>query len=492
MAGFIWLFGSIIESNTMKISIRLLLLLTSLYIVSPIILFLFCWTNVWIGTILMLGTGHILRSQLKKMRNDIFFISPKTVFITTVLIILWTVLSGAGHRGIFSGDYYKHNALFNDLISLRWPVQYRLKEVGDIVYLVYYFAYYLPSALIGKWLGWQAGNIALFAWTLGGISLVFLWLYSFINKQKQLWYGLLFLLFSGLDGVGKLIMRDKVVNTEWEWWGRNWQYSGNTTLFFYVPQQALISWLLMGMLLYIFIKQKILPLQFLLLSASLLWSPFVFLGILPYYLFLLIKRKFSLSTLEIVVSVIILCVEALFLVSNMTFFSKATSANGWLWQTEKIFGSWVLLRLVLFYMFEFGLFAYFIYHYLFRKNRTTEFIIFIISLILLFFIPWYKIGLMNDFAMRASMPALYVICYFWIRALIEVKKSQLMALIMIVLFTASSLYPLILLSNGVTHFSFLSPRYTLAHLEGLNIRKQYLGYADSFFFSLFHSPSIIQ
>lgn len=476
----------------MKISLRIALLLTSIYIVLPVVLFLTWWTHYWIGVIAALGIGSVVWIQSKKVGNDFFIIPIKTAWITTAMLFFWTVLSGAGHRGIFNGDHYKHNALFSDLISLSWPVQYQLKETGDSVHLVYYFAYYLPSALIGKWWGWQAGNSALFIWTLMGILLVFIWLFSFINQKKQLWYGLLFPLFSGLDGLGKLIMGTKVVNNEWEWWGRNWQYSGNTTSFFYVPQQVLVGWLLMGMLLYVFIKHKTLPLQFVLLTASLLWSPFVFIGILPFYLVLLLKKQYSVSVMEIAIGTFIFIVNILFLFSNMTFFVKEATANGWLWKTEKLFGSWVLVRLILFYLFEFCLFSYFIYRYLFEKQRRTEFVIFIVALILLFLLPWYKIGLMNDFAMRSSIPALYIISYFWIRTVIKARKSALLSFIVIPLFIISSLYPFMLFANGITHFSFFSPRYTLAQLETPKIRRQYLGYSNSFFFRLFHSPPSIQ
>lgn len=466
------------------------LLLTSAYIILPIILFLFWWTHTWMGIVITIGTIYVVWKQSYKIKNDFFFISLKTMRIIATLLLIWSVLSGAGHRGFFNGDYFKHNALFSDLISLSWPVRYQLKETGDIVYLVYYFAYYLPSALIGKWLGWQAGNVALFVWTLMGISLVFMWLFSFINQKKQLWYGLLFPFFSGLDGLGKLIMRGKVVNNEWEWWGRNWQYSGNTTLFFYVPQQVLIGWLLVGMLLYMLVKHKTLPFQALLLSTSLLWSPFVFLGILPFYLLLLVKKQYSLSLIETLVSVVICSVEVLFLLSNMTFFTKETLATGWLWETEKLGGSWVLIRLALFYLFEFGLFVFFIYRFLFEKRRGIEFMIFIISLILLLFLPWYKMGLMNDFAMRSSIPALYVISYFWIRSIIEAKKSLMVHFTMISIFAIGSLYSFVLFSNSVTHFSLSSPRYTLAHLETPKVMKQYLGYPNSLFFRLFSLPSI--
>jgi len=473
----------------MKISLRMLMLLTSIYITLPILIFLIGWTNVWFGLIVSCAAVFIIGAQLKKMKADSFFIPLKTGWIMALFLFVWTLLSGAGHRGFFNGDFVKHNAIFNDLISLNWPVRYQLKEIGDISYLVYYFAYYLPSALIGKWLGWQAGNSALFVWTFIGIVLVFMWLSSLVNEKKQLWYGLLFPLFSGLDGLGKIIMGTKVVNNEWEWWGRNWQYSGNSTLFFYVPQHALIGWLLSVMFLYCFVRNKKIPLQTLLLSTSLLWSPFVFLGTVPFYLFLYLKKRLVISKWEAILSSIIVGVELLFLMSNMTFFAKETLANGWLWETEKLWGSLVLVRLVLFYLFEFGIFSFLIYQFLFMKKRGELFGLFGIAVALLFLLPWYKVGLMNDLAMRASIPALCVISYFWFYLIIEIKKTPLLNLALCSLFAIGSLYSFILFFNGAVHFISLSPRYTLAQLETPKTRKQYLGYSKSIFFTLFQPSS---
>ena len=471
----------------MKIPLRAVLLITSIYILLPIIIFLFWWTNGWIGLMSALAVGIVVWTQSSTIKGEYFAIPLRTGVIMILTLIVWTLLSGAGHRGFFDGDFIKHNALFGDLITLKWPVRYLAKETGDVVYLVYYFAYYLPSALIGKWFGWQAGNSALICWTLGGVILTLTWLFSFISPRKQLIYGLLFPLFSGLDGLGKLIMRDRVVNNEWEWWGRNWQYSGNTTLLFYVPQHVLVGWILMGMIMFVIVKNKRMPLLILLLSTSLLWSPFVFLGIVPFYLILLFRKRIVISSGEIGVSLLIILISSLFLFSNMTFYAKETSANGWLWDTEKIVGSWTLIRLILFYLFEFIIFSFFILRYLFKNRKGIEFVVFLTTLVLLILFPWYKIGLMNDFAMRSSIPALYIIFIFWIRTIIEVKKPRYILYTMVTLLAIGSLYSFILISNGAIHFSLISRQGSLTQLENPKIRMQYLGDSKSLMYTLFIS-----
>lgn len=469
----------------MKISLRAVLLLTSIYIVLPILLFLFWWTNGWMGLLIGLMIGILIWRESSRIKNEFFIIPMRTGIIVFLILTLWTLYSGAGHRGLFDGDFLKHNALFSDLISLDWPVRYIVKETGNIVQLVYYFAYYLPSSLIGKWFGWNAGNAALFCWTLGGVTLAFLWLFSFIDQKKQLLYGLLFPLFSGLDGLGKLIMRDRIVNHEWEWWGRNWQYSGNTTLLYYVPQHVIVGWIVMGMIMFAIIKNKRTPLLILLLSCSLLWSPFVFLGLIPFYLILLLRKRIIISAREIGMSLVIFCISILFLSSNMTFYSKEASTNGWLWDTEKIVGSWIFLRLFLFYLFEFVIFAFFIHRYLFHKQKGIEFMIFITSLTLLIFLPWYKIGLMNDFAMRSSIPALYILLIYWLKTIIEAKKSRFVLYTMVILFAIGSLYSFILVYNGVVHFALTSDQSTLAQMENPQLRKQYVGDSKNILFTFF-------
>lgn len=462
----------------MKISVKALLIASILYLIVPFCIFLFWWTNLLLAGIIAIALVFVLYRYTREVTGSIQ-ISRKTLSILGAVLLFWTLISGTGHRGIFDGDFYKHSAILSDLISFDWPVTYRLKESHQYVYLVYYFAYYLPSALIGKWLGWKAANIALFAWTFGGISLAYIWLLSVIESKKQLWLGLLFPFFSGLDIVGRLIMGRKVVNdTDWEWWGRNWQYSGNTTLFFYVPQHVLAGWICMGILLYIFIKRKRLPLQELLFVSTFLWSPFIFLGALPFYLFLLLQKKISFKIIPIILSLGILMLQVLFFLSNMTLTVSETTASGWLWNFEKVIGSFLLVRLALFYLLEFCLFVFL----LFKARKLSPLLV--LACVLLLAIPWYKMGLMNDFAMRASIPSLYVICISWIAYLLQSKKT-IVLYIALFIFMVGSIYPLVQVRNGIARYSYGPPRYSLSQLDQPKFRRQYLGNADSAFFSLF-------
>lgn len=464
----------------MHISIRTLLFASVLYLLFPFCIFLFGWISPLASVLFSLLILYALVRNTKSVMG-VISIPIVTLVVGGILLLVWTLLSGVGHRGLFDGDFFKHNAILSDLITYDWPVVYKLKESHQFVYLVYYFAYYLPSAVVGKLLGWTAANISLFLWTFAGISIVYVWLLSLVKPKMQIWIALLFPFFSGLDAVGRIIMGNKIVNfTDWEWWGRNWQYSGNTTLFFYVPQQALAGWICMGILAFSFLKNKKIPLQELLFVSTLLWSPFIFIGITPFYLFMVLKKRMRMDLKITLIALFILVIQTLFFLSNFTLSVKETAASGFLWQFEKIVGSWLLLRLSLFYILEFGLFVFL----LIKAKKTSSLLI--LATVILLLIPWYKMGLMNDFAMRASIPSLYVICLYWMMYLIESKKSMFVLFLSWLLFLVGSIYPFILQGNGIIHFSSLSPRYSLAELDGPKIRMQYLGNADSLFFTLFH------
>lgn len=469
----------------MKISTRILYVISTVYIILPFIIFAFGWLKLPFALSILFGFLYLLYLLIKHKKEMGFIsISFKEIFYIALLIVVWTLVSGAGHRGFSDGDGYKHNAILNDLISLTWPVTYHQFKSGELLYLCYYIAYYLPAAFVGKLLGWKIANIFLFMWTIGGVSLSLLWFLSLCKKGSKIIYSVLFIGFAGLDVLGRFIMRDKVVNgTDWEWWARNWQYSGNTTLLFYVPQHALVGWILMGVLAYGIFNKKPLPFLLVLLSCVPLWSPFVFLGLLPFTCIYLYQNRKMFVWSEWLLSALFLAYQLLYFGSNLTFLVKETGASAWLWQIEKLTHSWVLLRLFLFYIFEFGIFAFFIFKS--QLKSSIQKLVLMISVGILLVLPWYKMGLLNDFVMRVSIPALWVIGFFWIGSLVQAKWDIKAKIFTFVIFIMASVYPLILLGNGIFHFSWGPPKASLTTYEDPTFRKQYLGSKKSIFFTYF-------
>ncbi len=142
-----------------------------------------------------------------------------------------------------------------------------------------------------------------------------------------------------------------------------------------------------------------------LLAASLFWSPFVTLGLLPLVGVLLVRnglRPF-------------LRWPNLFLAPPLTGLLGAYLASGtadsiprgWLWERYE----WGLLarELPLFYLIEFMILAGLLW--LLRPQLRRE-PFFLISVITLLLVPWYQFGVYNDFSSRASLPTLVLLRWY--------------------------------------------------------------------------------
>jgi hypothetical protein len=209
------------------------------------------------------------------------------------LLVIATLLlgmSGTGGVGYQDTDWLKHNAVLKDLIDRPWPVTYEFD--GQQIPLVYYVAYYLPAAAVGKALGWAAANWALLAWSLGGAILTLLW-FQLLARRADRRTLLLFAVFSGLDIAGQLFTRQVIAPirpevgalltwTHLEGWAVGWQYSANATLLFWVPNQALAGWLATGLIAYGLLNPSRELDALFCTSLVAFWSPFVALGLLPY------------------------------------------------------------------------------------------------------------------------------------------------------------------------------------------------------------------
>jgi hypothetical protein len=96
---------------------------------------------------------------------------------------------------------------------------------------------------------------------------------------------LVFLLFSGLDLVGQLIVEPAVVldpRSHLENWSKPLQFSSTVTLAFWVPPHALAGWC--GAILFLLRQRRIISLAALLTPLPLLalWSPLALIGLLPF------------------------------------------------------------------------------------------------------------------------------------------------------------------------------------------------------------------
>ena len=123
--------------------------LAIIYVICPIIVFLFGWTRFYIA---LITTGLLVYATYKFIKknvlNDdkIIYIDLRILFTIIVILGIWCWTSVIGGFFVQRWDHHARNAVFRDLITYDWPVIYPKTGNG----LVYYFTFWMIPALIGK------------------------------------------------------------------------------------------------------------------------------------------------------------------------------------------------------------------------------------------------------------------------------------------------------------------------------------------------------
>lgn len=343
----------------------------------------------------------------------------KILFIIAVVAI-WVYYSGIGKFVFQNSDHTVRNGLFNILVEKQWPVindnviQSKLPGVSKTG-LVYYIGFWLPSAIVGKIFGLRSGYYAQAVWAVLGICLTY-YLICARNKKLEVWPLTVFILFSGLDIVGKYLTGTNLFTIDntmhLEWWSAAYQYSSMTTQLFWVFNQAIPIWLCTMLIL----QQKNNRNMVLILSCSLITSTLPFIGLFAIVVFLCLTRHYEnqekgifkqngyffhlvkdTCTLQNVLGGGIIGIfSALYLQSNIS----GGVVNGTVTSPD-LRNS--LPKYVIFIILEVGIYAVIVYKY----NQTNKLFYFIC--VLLAVIPPIRIGFSSDFCMRASIPALFIL-----------------------------------------------------------------------------------
>ncbi len=388
------------------------------------------------------------------------------VLLTSVLLLGISGIGGYGHQDT---DWLKHNAILKDLVERPWPVVYKLG--GQDVPLVYYVAYYLPAALLGKLGGWSLANQALFAWSWIGLVLAMTW-FLVLNRRAAFSVVLLFVMFSGLDVVGQWLSRSVVAAIRpevaqvlsWdhiEQWPIGWQYSSNATLLFWVPNQALAGWIVSGIIMFAILHSPQTKYSLFYLGLTALWSPFVTIGLCPFLLteFLLgdgalVKRLKRYISAPNFCGLILLAVIGLFYSAKLYAVSPLLTSDipsgfslAFAPDTQaQVIG---LAMIVVFCLLEFGLYGILIR----RINRdwnSKAKALFVTATICLSLLPFFRYGGSNDLVMRVSIPALFVLAVFVGKALHSQSPGDLKRIILTVLVVLGSVTALVEFRRHVT------------------------------------------
>jgi hypothetical protein len=480
---------------------RRLFTATSAYLALPILIFLGGWLKLWlalpIGGLVIVGLLSVVRQF--RPGSEMVPVRWKTVAFALLAAGLLLSLSGVGGLGPQRFDWVKHNIILHELVTQPWPVIFE----GELA-LVYYIAYYLPAALVGKTLGWLAANLALALWTWFGLGLAISW---FVQLTHNKWLSvLIFLIFSGLDVIGFVLMEVllpvlAVPETfqlfplfELDVWALAWQLISNIALLTWVPQHALAGWLLSLLFLAWYqTPQRSASSPFvLLLALSLLWSPLVTIGLLPFFYFEARAFKLDQFTNVSTVGGIILA-----LIVVLYFQTKLELGPEWpsIPIEPRLQGltpgllAVGLGLLTVFFVLEYLIFVPIFFKGLDHSSRQF----FILVSIFLFGLLFLRVGLVNDLQMRASIPGLLVLAVFFWRAAGELGQRKLKKVYIWVLICLGSLtgltelswHWLILARPQTRYFSVEIPfTQTLWDIGDPGLLAQYIGSSSNLFFDV--------
>ena len=406
---------------------RALNILLYSYIGLPVVIFLIGWVRWWISVPVCL---IVLWSFFTACRNnDPAYLRPaksdrRVIISASLIICAWVYLSGVGGLVYQNDDHLWRNTLFSSLVSNPWPVLKDISVAGGMqTRLVnYYLGFWMPSAVIGKIFGLDAGYYFQVVWAVLGIILVYLKISEHLGHYS-IYPLLIFILFSGLDIAGYALIGEDVFSIEMsahlEWW-TDYQFSSHTSMLFFVFNQAIYGWLLTMMIL----SSKSNRHSILVWSCGLLECTFPFVGLLPFLCWKVIvnyrekaKAASGKAALRDLFSLEnILGGGAVGLISFLFLYGNDSAGQIFL---ELPTTRDLLFIYLLFVFVEVGVY----YIAVLKGNEKNP--LYYLSLFMLLICPFFRVGTgSQDFCMRASIPALLVLCLLVTKSLYAARKTN--------------------------------------------------------------------
>ncbi len=455
---------------TVSLSVAKLKILTVAYLALPVLLFFITYLKpifaiVCCGLYLYSFYHFYKKNISNKVKIDI---PLWQIMSCAVLLFVWVFISGSGGMGLMSHDHTKSSAIYKDIVENSLPVSYQYN--GKTIYLATYLGYYLPMPILFGWLKWKFLMLAVALWTYLGVSLGMFWFCKLVNSFSP--FVILFFIFvSGWDIAGLIhgigfngsfnllikefyehqpffaIMIDKKMML---------LYQSNTQTLFWSPQHAIASWIASGLFFYEFIYENDNKNSAIYLALLPFWSPFMLVGLLPFYLYSATKqgiKKYFIGSNFVLIPITLI---TLWFVNSIPI---GNVDKGFLfYKPERLLGYFDEFETYLFFIFfEVLIWAIPIY-LIFKKYAEKKWVnLFLFSILVLLIIPFYKLGKFNDWSQRVSMPALFLLWVMVARSYFLAKKNIIYKIILGVILVIGCWDPLyfVLLSLKVTKYKII-------------------------------------
>lgn len=476
------------------ILVNLLTIISFCYLLLPVIIFIYGFVRTEISLAI---TGLVCYACYRFFRDALLPADHKIkdrdllqewhawrghLALMSALALIWLSFSSIGGIGYRNFDSGIRSSLLWHLVTGSWPLYFRSGYFGsefgalsDKAY-VYYFAYYLPAAVVGKLLGWKAANLALFAYSWVGTVLALMLVRTYVQGRGYVVTLMVFMgisLFGGMDYVWNSLFRFTADRSEM--WLSPLHYFSHTRNLFWSPHHCLPTWLIIGIILN---RRQINPLIMrifpLAVVSMLLWSPLCLIGLLP-FLFAMAKHYWKdwLELSLINTSACFICILlAAFIVSNDFSFRMFYAPN-------VIDRYWI--QYSIFVLVEFGIVSSI---FVLSNNKILKHGTVLLLFTLLLIIPIFILGRWNDWCIKLSMPPLFVLSVFMIKQIIWlVGNNKRGAFFSVLIFGAGALTPIEELVYSAKNYriSFETPP-EIRDFGPNYIVWQQLGDPDKFFF----------
>lgn len=411
-----------------------------LYLAIPIILWLGGWVRPCLSLPLISALLFVLFLIFRTLPQQQVSVSRRP-FLTS-LSIVFIAISIIGFTGHFeqNPDFFFRNPIYNNLIRYDWPLVF---PDGNL--FVYYFGFWLPPALISKFLPAEASQYVLWLWSLLGMVL-FIGTMTLYFKNR-IWVFTLVLF--ALAPLTLVMNKAGVMNFFLDPQGLGKKVHWNCTLAQLVCTfNHIIPCLVFGGVLI----NKILDKASLLFTAALLLlcSPFGGIAFLPYLIFAISRGNVSLSTFFRswnIKSSFILTTGCLIVLATTLFLSGTNSMNILL-LTQKnpgiTFFEW--LGIIIFFTANLGIPAILLYP-AFRKS--SMYWITVCSFIVCTFI--YMGDLHNELIFKTSGIFFFFFAMMCTIALPALRKTRKYLLVTYI--SLCSLYPISLFIHHAKSFA---------------------------------------
>ncbi len=428
-------------------TIKNLKLLTVTYLLIPNLIFILTWLNpLWatLGFIVSVYSFYSFVINTNKSSEDFSALrvekmQPSTMLYLALFTLVLGVFFSLGNFGLGqSYDYYKHNTIVKELIEKPFPVVYenetRYGILKEPAILGYYMAYYLPTAIICKFVGFGASNILLYIWGAIGIFISFSWLYFLSPKNINII--LIFILF--LLGAtlfkpylyAHYLLKNMVSLPMIQYFIWPSGISFNLINIHYSPQHHIVTTVGVFFVYYESFIRKDNRFVLFFVSLLLMWS---FLGAFSVGViatFLVLYRRFSkfFSIANLAGGGIITFIMASYFLAHFQdnrfsgFIWTFADISGYLFQKPLI----SFVALVGYCVLEVGVYLFFMYR-LFSSKYTYQDKLVLLAFCAAYFIisPLYRIGFNNDLAMRLISTIKILIFVLLIGAYSEMLKSNI-------------------------------------------------------------------